>query len=498
MIKYSCLTLLFILCLITPATFAQTEPTTTTPATVPIVPDKSDSPLLITGTIGEENSFTGNLRLTAEGADTTFSFLASDLYQVGGDERIGRENITLIGGNSLSAGTPQTFQITIAGITTPATYTATLELLQPNQLRQAALTIPLTVTANIHPTITPITGSEQLQLNLVNCGNPIGANCLLTNILFPASATQDNWQLQFDNPAKTTVPFIGSQIVARGEQTSFQLTHNTFQLPNPLPSLTPQMIATIPITLNLSQIPPDRYTGNLYFRVQNSDSYLTIPLTLNIRTGPLLPALFLIIGILVGRTLKYMQERGQTVANLLNHANQLTLWIEEYPNQAPNWRNQITTAQNMIYRGQLPAAQTLLDTIHRQIEKAQTEQLQSPPTPTPPSDSQLHEGALIVNADNDKTPTPSPTRQRLLNLFAQLQYAWNKFTAYATLLLSKLIPILLLIGLLYVGLETLYINSATTFGANPFQDYLGLILWGLSTDVAGRTLSDLSNTLLKK
>ncbi|WP_265584446.1 MULTISPECIES: hypothetical protein [unclassified Coleofasciculus] len=31
----------------------------------------------------------------------------------------------------------------------------------------------------------------------------------------------------------------------------------------------------------------------------------------------------------------------------------------------------------------------------------------------------------------------------------------------------------------------------TTFGSDPFADYLGLVLWGLSADVASRSLSNL-------
>jgi len=49
----------------------------------------------------------------------------------------------------------------------------------------------------------------------------------------------------------------------------------------------------------------------------------------------------------------------------------------------------------------------------------------------------------------------------------------------------------LLLGLLAVGLLSLYVGNGAAFGANRFADYLSLILWGLSADVAGRTLADL-------
>jgi hypothetical protein len=49
----------------------------------------------------------------------------------------------------------------------------------------------------------------------------------------------------------------------------------------------------------------------------------------------------------------------------------------------------------------------------------------------------------------------------------------------------------LLVGLTIVGLNTLYIEKGETLGARPLSDYLGLLLWGLSADVASRSLSGL-------
>ena len=54
-----------------------------------------------------------------------------------------------------------------------------------------------------------------------------------------------------------------------------------------------------------------------------------------------------------------------------------------------------------------------------------------------------------------------------------------------------LLALILLVGLSAVGMGSLYLERGTTFGARPFPDYLGLILWGLSADVASRSLSSL-------
>ena len=41
-------------------------------------------------------------------------------------------------------------------------------------------------------------------------------------------------------------------------------------------------------------------------------------------------------------------------------------------------------------------------------------------------------------------------------------------------------------------------QKGSTFGADPFSDYLGLLVWGLSADVASRSLSNLTGGDEKK
>jgi hypothetical protein len=42
------------------------------------------------------------------------------------------------------------------------------------------------------------------------------------------------------------------------------------------------------------------------------------------------------------------------------------------------------------------------------------------------------------------------------------------------------------------------VQKGSTFGADPFSDYLGLLVWGLSADVASRSLSNLTGGDEKK
>ncbi|MDY6902886.1 MAG: hypothetical protein SWZ49_33165, partial [Cyanobacteriota bacterium] len=75
----------------------------------------------------------------------------------------------------------------------------------------------------------------------------------------------------------------------------------------------------------------------------------------------------------------------------------------------------------------------------------------------------------------------------------------SKFRTQATYWFARpLFSLVLLFGLSTVGLRSLYVQKGTTFGADPFSDYLGLFIWGLSADVASRSLSNLTGEEEKK
>jgi hypothetical protein len=61
-----------------------------------------------------------------------------------------------------------------------------------------------------------------------------------------------------------------------------------------------------------------------------------------------------------------------------------------------------------------------------------------------------------------------------------------------------LLSLALLFGLSVVGIRALYVENGITFGADPFADYWELVLWGLSADVASRSLSNLSGGEVNK
>jgi hypothetical protein len=54
---------------------------------------------------------------------------------------------------------------------------------------------------------------------------------------------------------------------------------------------------------------------------------------------------------------------------------------------------------------------------------------------------------------------------------------------------QAILAVLLVVGLTAVGFHTLYAKDSTTFGAGGLGDYITLVAWGLSADVASRTIA---------
>jgi len=83
---------------------------------------------------------------------------------------------------------------------------------------------------------------------------------------------------------------------------------------------------------------------------------------------------------------------------------------------------------------------------------------------------------------------------KLQSLLINLSGVSDQVRAEATFwIVQPLFALILLFGLSAVGIHSLYIENGKTFGSNPSSDYLGLILWGLSSDVASRSLSNLTH-----
>ncbi|MBD2208102.1 hypothetical protein H6G33_37625 [Calothrix sp. FACHB-1219] len=518
---------------------------------VKIEVDAKDKPLEIKGWLGEENSLISNIRLTASGGDVTaWTFLPSDLKRKEGDEVVGRQQVELIGERKLEAGLPKDFQVKLNGVKLPGTYEGQIEILLPSQKRSEALVIPLTVKAKARPALTPVKDSEQVQLQLVRCS----WDCGLAHLLLPSSAFQSQRQIYLDNSNQATISLTSVEVILHGKQTNYQITNAEVEAPPSPQTLAANKIISLPLKWKRSQIPPDRYTGAVYLTMEGKEGRLSIPIDLSMRTGPAMPIFVLFLGIILGRLFKYMQEKGipqsdalaevYKVENTINQADQKDqeilnpmvtkvrssvkqmdletanadlIKIKERKNCLDSLRKieqqlagmeqdpdvggengilaKINEARKLIQFEKDDQAQELLEQIESSLVKLSQVMMGANQQPDP---------SLTAAATEAVEAQLSAERATKVQQIPVAKFAWlrrllivtagvsNELRAEATLwVVRPLLSLTLLIGLSLVGIRALYVEKGLTFGANPFADYLELILWGLSADVASRSLSSL-------
>jgi hypothetical protein len=402
--------------------------------------------------------------------------------------------------------------------------------------------------AAITPTLGPLKGTDQIRMDLVNCE----WDCGLAQLLLPAAAHIDQRELRFDNPTQVPVNILNTAINIEGDFTGYQLSNKAILLPpvsKPLPANT---IVSIPMTLNRGLIPPDRYSGAVYLTLEGRSDRISLPISLNSRSGPLLPLTVLFFGVVLGRLFKYMQDRGEPQAKALEEINRLQADItgarlEDRDKQlllamtknvqtlVAREKLDVVPAQVQIIRDRLEIlvklqlledqfnqqAQTFptdVDTFTRDISKARLHIVREEDTEAKellkkistdldsigsrgteaemPAMAALR-GSLTeaANATNSMSTAPLAAAPQPISNFKlwmiELSGVSDQVRAEANLwIVRPIFSVVLLVGLSFVGIGSLYVDNPI-FGAKPFVDYLGLILWGMSADVASRSVSSL-------
>jgi hypothetical protein len=512
-----------------------------------------DAPLVIEGLMGTD-TFARTLLLTARGGDTTFQCLPGDLAGENG-RIIDRSQVSISPQElKLEEDRPKSFTITVGNIVRPGTYRGNLTLATPGQPLAQALVISLTVTARQAPELAALPGSDQVNLSLVSCPATLwgGLNCWLTRLILPGGAFQNSRTLQFANNAYSPARVTGVEVALNSTQALYQVNSQQIGLAQAAGAqATGQGELALPLTVDVSSIPPGEYQGKALVRLEDLKNPLEVPLNLKMRAGCLGPLLGILFGIVLGRLARYMQEKGRPQAGVLFQIHALRgqvkgsitdegdrAWLEALLAQAEE-----ATSEQQLEEAKGLTAQ-VEEALKRlwQIQMLETQVAKRWPDPTATGASQardalekarqaVHDGkaeefdqAVAAAQTTLAAPMAKGGPEDTGPLKFELTYAWmlpkkpaipgekkkagwwEKLAAWldhlsglarpaqAEFTLWVLVPLFWLIllgGLVLVGLEALYVNKGGTFGATPFQDYLGLVLWGLSSDVAGRTVLSL-------
>ena len=507
-------------------------------AEVQVLP--GDVPVKIHGRIGDDTTFVKRFGFITSAAIPELIFRSTDLVRTDGKERIGRQQVALTnpGKVDLAPSTPKDVEIKVTGIKLPGTYKGTLSFLQPQQGLRAIVTVPIEVTAEGVPKLTQRKGSEALKIQRFDCT----WDCWIARWIQP-SAFFSTYPLMFDNASLEEFSMT-TAVNAIGDVTHSSLEKVlTVQSPVQVPV---EPVFTLPIKFSNSNLLPDHYTGDVQLKMATETPPLKIPIEVNVRKGPFWPFITLLAGILFGRLLKYMKDKGTPQSDLLLNLYHLESRIKvSSPDDWPLLQPMLESVKALIYEMQLDKAkkemtdienrETHLNTLRRLesmlqpraseagvssilsdirktrdfIKNKQDQQasalvaqiqtaVQNLPPP-PPAIAAVHAKALKQQANKavvDATRTVEGTAETpptLVRFLTRITGIDEGLRAEFTLRVLRPILYVVLIGfLIIVGAQQLYLKNPT-FGSDLFSDYFGLLVWAMSSDVASRTLASLKS-----
>jgi hypothetical protein len=389
--------------------------------------------------------------------------------------------------------------------------------------------------------VSAVENSDSVQMDLVNCG--WWGDCLLARMVLPSSMQVNAYQLWFENGSSTPVRIAKTALITRGQRTGYQLTEPDLVLNEQNRVLPGNQITRLNLQVNRLGIPPDQYNGKLYLMLKDSRERLTLPLMINVRTGPMLPIVALFFGVVLGRLLKYMQERGGPQSEKLKLINRLEADLNNlYPEDQKILANMLLSVRQLAFREELDKADVQISLIRGRLEVLQKlrriqeriaadttgnleqfltrveqvrvflseaedelakrelqdllEDLSGMKGIARGADLETDVGKAIQRLDAKeiiaRKPSESLRGSRIRKGLIWLSGVSDELRAEATLwVVRPMLSLGLLVGLALMGINELYVEKGASLGAKPLTDYWGLVLWGLSADVASRSLSSL-------
>jgi hypothetical protein len=501
--------------------------------------------IVISGFVDQPDLLVKTLLLRPEGGDVTgLTFLPTDLtYQKDGSI-VDRSHLTLTGGGPIAKGAYAPVLIKATGLTEPGEYNASIRILVPGQSLDSPAKIErrIKVILKEKPQLEATTG-QSLKLQATRCSWFL--SCWLADVL-PLNQ-QPTTSIHIRNKGRGDVTIQDARIIAPGSVNGAPIA------PTNLDAKVLPAGQTTELTLRVDplKLAPDRYVGTAIIGIKDQADSITIPVDVAVRGGPTVVILLLLAGILLGRAALFMQDRGNRQASQLSLLHALRREFDELESEDQALiRSRIQAAANDVYSFELDKAgpeltqlRTSVATLKaaRQVEH----QLQALPDETPwKSDaltklkavrSQIADGqddaalqtlkALQKMMETQKAESERPFL--LEEALAGVQFmtvAADRTTAirrvrvvagvHPGVVLRRLVlrlggvapeiaaevrfwfvrpavAIALLVILVGVGYTAVYVTSPT-FGSHGFADYFSLLLWGLSADVARRTLLNVS------
>src|SRR6185312_1230359 len=289
--------------------------------------------------------------------------------------------------------------------------------------------------------------------------------CQATSVLVPGSAGGKSQTIALAVGNSPDASVTGVQVLGAGDSNGHQLANADLGLPATLarPIGSSDGLVRLRLHINPGDLPADHYTGTLRLAVANLDAPVTVPIDFSVRDAPFLAIVALVLGIALGRLSQHLSTgTGAQRRDLYERAGLLRRRAKRTRDQA--MLDQVAEAQAAIDDDDLDAARRLLDDAGAGRWDA------ARGAPAAGAAGALRAAATAVGR---AAKVISPVKAEMG-------------------LGAHLIGLATWAGLLIVGYQTLYVQQGTAFGSNGIFDYVSLVLWGLSADVASRTLGNLT------
>ncbi len=506
-----------------------------------VVPDTQE--LVIVGVLGGEPSLIGEVTLLSNVAVPELIFRASDFHkEAGGDKRSANETIARAqiqptpSTIALRADTPQDVAVKFSNLKQPGDYTGSIEFLLPQHGMSAAVHLALRLHVAEAPRLGLRKGSDSINIQLVNCSL---LGCYLREKLFKAYGAE-KYSLPLDNQSILAFRLTGIAASASGERHHLS-TGNAITVPA-LGDIPPEPIVNIPFQIERGDLVPDHYVGDFQLRIPEKGDPLKIPLEINVRSAPELSIIVLIAGILLGRMIKYMKDKGTPQSDLLRQLLQIQARAAQDPGDLGLLQHMLQQARTDINEMRLDGAKSDLGLIENRLMllsrlrflesllapraadvgvvavlaniatarnqislgadptataaqiETQVQGLAAPAGVTNPAARAIEVAAATSVRGAAGFAAAAPRAAQMVTLFrrtvAMLTGHPDALRADITLWFLRPLAWVVLVALLTLtGFIQLYLKNPI-FGADAVSDYFGLLVWATGADVAGRTLSN--------
>jgi hypothetical protein len=511
---------------------------------------------IVAVTDGKPATYSTSIWLVADDESEPLIVVPSGLTPVdGGAQPLIPASSIHVNGDSpfaLQKNTPKILNVTVNTALTKAELTGTLEFRSP---KFSAAVYELALSLSLAPKPVIATVPPQFNFRVTRCTMPV--TCYLSRLFVSSglNASALRWQLSNQAPSRA-VSWHPQPVTLHGDKRGafVQLdvgawtSRDSFQA---FPAGSLQPLPADNLFQSLEPLLPDHYQGQYRVDLEGADSQ-TAEIGIDVRDGPLLPLAVLIAGVVIGRILlatnsaiaqsqMRLLDKYSDIARLLSQVQDpasrraLTISLENLRLDIRLMvRSEADIAADLTSISRLVVVAFKLDRLEPQIagetdqklkQQMQTELAAGRAAIAAPdvvgAESSLEKLLKLFTQSANGPQQNAAATVRGLNMVAAAaappagvqpaatRRARSAIRAVGSVMTwlsgarppgeawyhygRPLVFTLLLAGLAFVGLYNSYLHNAT-FGSEGYFDYLSLFLWGISTDVAQKSLQQLTLT----